>query len=406
MGILAKLIGRPSQSDFAQMVMASIQAQGERRLLSYVPDQFALILSGGDANVLHLQNGFEEYYAAPRRHRKAVVERWARVWFASQMTLPKTFDEAKPNLLPRIRERAYYELLQLRTKLGGQKAPDAPFLPVAGHLAVGLALDLEESIVEGARSQLDEWHVTLEEALKVARDNLWKRSNEDFESPAPGVYVSPWQDNHDCSRLYLHDLIWQLEVKGQHIAMVPNRDTLIVTGSGDENGLETMAELAEEAWERPRFMTGVAVRLDGSTWVDFLPPAGHPHHKLFRSLELRSLARDSNEQKMILDEHHQKSGQDLFVALFDVMENKTTGELSSFCVWSKTVASLLPKTERIAFFDPALPKNNQVLGVAAWDRVVAVAGDLLKPQGLFPERYRVDSSPTPEQLAAMQLTEN
>jgi hypothetical protein len=77
-----------------------------------------------------------------------------------------------------------------------------------------------------------------EHALERARDNLWRRSGGKFEKPVVGVYVSPWHDSYDSSRLFLYDLIWHLEVDGEHVAAVPTRHTLIVTGSEDYGGLE------------------------------------------------------------------------------------------------------------------------------------------------------------------------
>ena len=36
-----------------------------------------------------------------------------------------------------------------------------------------------------------------------------------------------------------------------------------------------------------------------------------------------------------------------------------------------------------------------------WDRAVEVVGTLMKPMGLYPERFRVAEYPTDEQLRAM-----
>jgi len=36
-----------------------------------------------------------------------------------------------------------------------------------------------------------------------------------------------------------------------------------------------------------------------------------------------------------------------------------------------------------------------------WDKLVEIAGDLMTPMGMYPERYRVDGFPTADQLAAM-----
>ena len=39
--------------------------------------------------------------------------------------------------------------------------------------------------------------------------------------------------------------------------------------------------------------------------------------------------------------------------------------------------------------------------MAPWEKVVEIAGDLIAPMGIYPERYRVEGFPTADQLAAM-----
>ena len=39
--------------------------------------------------------------------------------------------------------------------------------------------------------------------------------------------------------------------------------------------------------------------------------------------------------------------------------------------------------------------------MAPWEKVVEIAGDLMTPMGIYPERYRVEGFPSAEQLAAM-----
>ena len=50
-----------------------------------------------------------------------------------------------------------------------------------------------------------------------------------------GVYVFTTNDGYDSSRLIILDLIRQFQVKGDYIAMAPNREMLIVAGSEDLN---------------------------------------------------------------------------------------------------------------------------------------------------------------------------
>jgi hypothetical protein len=131
---------------------------------------------------------------------------------------------------------------------------------------------------------LTTWGVGFEEAMRVALDNLRQISGPDLEPIAPGVWRSPWRDNYDASRLLLTDLIESHGVEGDPVLMVPNRDTLLLTGSDDVAGLAVMAAAAGEATEHPRPIHAIPVRLEFGSWSPFLPPEGHPSHQDFKRI--------------------------------------------------------------------------------------------------------------------------
>ena len=211
-----------------------------------------------------------------------------------------------------------------------------------------------------------------------------------------GVYVFTTNDGYDSSRLILLDLIRQFQVKGDYIAMAPGREMLIVAGSEDTPGLEAMIALAKKAFEQPRAVSGVALRLAGDEWVSWMPEADHPLYDEFRKIRMQSSGQDYSEQKELLDRLHEKTGEDVFVASYSVMQHKDTGHRISYCVWTKDTISLLPQTERIV-----LGGEDQAPIMAPWEKVVEIAGDMMTPMGIYPERYRVEGFPTADQLAAM-----
>jgi hypothetical protein len=67
-------------------------------------------------------------------------------------------------------------------------------------------------------------------------------------------------------------------------------------------------------------------------------------------------------------------------------------------VWPKDVPSLLPKVDKLAL----MQSNEDKPDLIDWDTVTRVAGDLMTPQGIYPERYRVTDFPSEEQLKAMR----
>ena len=168
--------------------------------------------------------------------------------------------------------------------------------------------------------------MTFYEALEAARENIRQlRPRIVGPQDGEGVYVFTTNDGYDSSRLIILDLIRQFQVKGDYIAMVPGREMLIVTGSEDTSGLEAMVALTKKAFEQPRIVSGVALRLAGDDWESWLPDAAHPLYDEFRGLRIDSFGHDYAEQKELLDELHEKTGEDLFVASYSVMQHGTPG---------------------------------------------------------------------------------
>jgi hypothetical protein len=184
---------------------------------------------------------------------------------------------------------------------------------------------------------------------------------------------------------------------------VPNRDTLLVTGSEDHAGLAVMASLAEPALQEGWPVSGLALRLEGDSWVPFLPPPGHPHHRAFKSLGCLAIGEEYNRQKEHLDARHAERGVDLFVASYAVLRGLRREAVWSASVWTEGVDTLLPRTDTVWFVGGEKP---DVLAAAPWVLVREVAGDLMEPFGGYPERYRVRAFPSPEQLEVIRQGES
>lgn len=400
MGLLDRFIGPPSKDAFARKVSGALRRAGEQRPIKYDADGFRLAIGDGDRRSYHnLGNYYDEYCAAPRSGREGIVARIVETHRQlAAADLPKTFDQARARLRPRVRERFYLESRRMELELQGVQAPRLPHRPLADHLMTSLVYDLPSSMLEVGEDRLEEWGVSFEEALKTARENLWDRTKERLVELQPGLFASSWEDNYDATRLVLHDLIWQYTVRGEHVAMVPNRDTLIVTGSQDPAGLAKLFALTESSLEKPWPISGIPIRLDRDEWKAFELETWHEHVGAFRRLFVRSHSTEYAHQKELLDALHKKKGEDLFVATYTPTQHKETGEVSSYCTWTEGVPSLLPRTDKIVFVRPDLPKEKQVIGPTDWGKVQREVKDLMKPTAHYPERWRVNQFPTDPHL--------
>ncbi len=103
----------------------------------------------------------------------------------------------------------------------------------------------------------------------------------------------------------------------------------------------------------------------------------------------------------MLDQLHERNEEDVFVASYTATQNQETGKVSSYCVWSKDVLTLLPEADAVHFFDDELSEEEKLVGSASWDRVLEIVGGMMQRQDMCPPRYLVDAFPSREQLAEL-----
>jgi hypothetical protein len=272
---------------------------------------------------------------------------------------------------------------------------------VGEHLTATVVYDLPDSVRSLESDRLEQWGTTLYEALEIAKANL-REDQFAFASLGDRLYQAMGGDSYDAARLLLYDVIGSFHVQGRHIAMVPTRDTLLVTGSEDEEGLRMMLELGERAFtEDPRPFSATPLLLDEDAWVDWMPPPGHPLYDGFRTLELKSIYHEYAEQKKLLDAIHEARDEDVFVASFTAVE-RDDGSIFSYCVWSDGITdALLPRTQRVLFYRP----GEDVVASAPWEHVICVVGDLMEETDEYPARYRIHSFPSAQELAEIGIDE-
>lgn len=399
MKLLRRVFGRPTRDEFANLMLRALRRGGADEPLGYDSSHFVITI-GEAGGRLSLANAYAEYCTVSWQQRPALLKRYANV--CTQASIPDVFDEARPHLLPAIRNRASVEALRVHFQIDGVDSADTLFQPIADTLSAILVYDQPESMARLSATHLDQWGVAEDEAFEIARENLWAISRkEKFLNPSPGFYISPWQDNHDASRLYLYDLIWQLDVSGDHVALAPDRDTLFVTGSDDAEGLALMATLAQTVVQRPnRPISAIPVQLRRGLWTPFEADLSTPQLAPLKRLIVEARSTDYAEQKAALEALFESRDEDVFVASFSAVE-KDTGEVGSYCVWSDGVASLLPRADEVAFFRDGEPKGD-IVAIVGWDDAVAIAGDLMVKVDAVPERYRVDRFPDEPMLAELK----
>lgn len=403
MGLFDKLFRPPGQDRFAKLVIVSMKQAGDRRTPYYVKEEFQIRFKdeGSRDGVINLHNVYAEFCSVPRSGRKDALKMITRSLLSVQKEVPESLEDARPDLLPAVRSRAMTEFLNLQSRVQGKTARlDIPFMPLGEHLAVHVVYDYPEGMQFISAEIMEKWEITFYELMEIARQNLCERDTS-YASVGDRAYGILAADNYDSSRVLHADFLRTLKVQGQLVTMVPSRGALYVTGAEDEVGLKVIVDLAEKGLQDTRHLSGTAMTLtaDGE-WLDWLPPKGHPLEPQFVRLAAESIGTDYANQKQLLDDLHERTATDIFVATFSGSTHKVTGRLTSFCLWSEGVDALLPKTEKVVF-GRQLNDQHKIVACAEWSKVQAVVGHLMEDADMYPPRFRVRSFPTEEQLATL-----
>lgn len=392
MGLLDRFLRPLSPDRFAARLIASLRAAGDARQSTYDAEQFRISFEGhGYAN---LHNYYAEHCHLPWRERKRHLRQVVRGLLAVHKSAPEEFEDARHDLLPVVRTRAQFAIQQL--SLRGEKGfVEPPFLPLGEHLGAYLVYDLPEKMEYLSAEQFDDWGVSFYQAFEIARDNL-----ESIDIPVAllecGLYVCMKGDNYDSSRLLVRKLVEGLEVQGPLVALAPNRNTLLLTGADNAEGLAAMAEFAETALGEPRPLSGGALAYADGEWQDWLPPANDPLYERFHRLLLNTLAQCYADQKGALDALHAERQEDVFTASYVIAEKD--GVSFSYAVFPPLPGTLLPVAERLALLDPQTEEPLLV----PWSTAIEFFGDLLSPTEHHPARYRVEAFPDAVQLEQLR----
>jgi uncharacterized protein YtpQ (UPF0354 family) len=395
---------RRARDEFGRGVATRIHRANPDISAVYDPQRFAIVLTSDDggSNQANLTNIYDEYMQAPVGDKRALIDRFVQISMIDHAKEPlPSAAEARSMLVPMVRDRMYFIA-------GNEKSPIDPDNHMGGEgvghtLLAHACFDYPDHIacVE-QRTTIAKIGLDPDSVMEIAKDNLRARSAGDWERPAAGVktYVSPWHDNHDASRLLLTDMIRDLKVKGEPIVMVPNRDTMVVTGSDDPAGLAEMAKVARPVFEGPRPLAGLAFRLTESGYEEWLPPPTHPSYSEFHAMSVLDRAAVYDSDKNLLDARHEAERVDIFVATCIALEHKQLGTTSA-ATWTRGVDTLLPRAEHLIFMEPDRAKDEQLVAMVPWSQAEPIVGKYMTATDTYPERYRVTDFPSKAELARL-----
>jgi hypothetical protein len=398
-----RLFPLPDRAGFARRLGRRLRHQGIVGPIEFDRGAFALRwMDGTSQRTLNLENVYADCGRTRPWRRARLVRGFLAGVLDASYDLPPTWDAARERVLPAVRHRSYVEACRLAALAEGEKPQELPFEPVAGGIVTLLAYDAPKFMGLPTAATQQSWGVSLSEALAQAVANLERVSEPRWSSPARGVYVSGWQDDYDGSRILSERALRGLAVEGAMVALIPDRNCLVVTGLGDIEALRTALELAA-ARPKPRPVSSIPLVRSWPAWETLELAASHPCHGLWRRLVLEEKAQLYNEQKKELEALFARLGRDVFVASFTLTEDPG-GDRCSRCVWTAGAVSLLPETDLIGLVDLSRPEGQQLLGWFEGATLRGRCGKLLEATDFYPIRYQIESFPSAAEIEALRAS--
>jgi len=398
---LARLLGAPTLERLADDTVRALRARGLADIRVDLARAEIRATQDGGAVLLNLGNLHAGWRRVPRRERAAVLERFlASLDQAGRSPGKDTpWAEARVRLLPVLRSASTLGLSALARGDATPGVRDVPSRPFAGAVVIVLVRDMPDSMAYVTQDLLDAWQVGFDEALAAALDNLRELPGDGgWQALGDGLWSGAWDDAYEPSRLLLPDLVHRLGV-ARPVAMAPFGNVLLVTGAHNAAGLARLAHVAREARaDLTRQVSFELFRLDERRWLSFEPPPG-PTADVLAELVSEQRGADYAEQKKLLDEAFEGSGEDVTVASC-IGLREDGGPLRTWAVWADGIDTLLPATDFVAFAWKVDEANRHVL--VPWADALRLAGALMQPTGHVPPRWRVQAFPDAALLAELE----
>jgi hypothetical protein len=399
-GLLDRLFSKkPSQEQFAEMIIEALKKGGATGL-KYNAGEFSIRIESRNAT-FYLDNAYRDYCSRQtKEERTAGVGRYIAA-FLDQFQVPEDLESAKPRLMPVVRDPAYFSLIRLKVRSEGGDASKLDYVTktLAPGLVATVAYDSEHTIFNVNVPTLEKWQMDFDEGVKIATQHLRDRSDvKGFKQIIPGLYVSQFGDSYDSARVLLPDLLHCLNLNGDPVVFLPNRDQLWVTGVYDSAGIGAILKYGAESHFQQGHNLSPNLYLISNGALSLLLPEDAAQREKALSMKRQRQAMDYGQQAGYLKTLLTRQKMDVFVASCTMFKRKDESTFS-MCVWSKGVDSLLPETEGISFQVNEAGKNLLV----GWEAARRIVSELMEPfEDLWPIRYRVRAFPNEAQLAQLR----
>lgn len=346
MGLRDRLRKRSPEDAFAEEITTLVRQALPVRTVAPV-DNFSLSITfaDGQTTTMFLGTIFAE---ASRLDGQGRAERLRRAVLAmAPAERPSAWADAAGLLRPALRAMSW-------AAAGGGGDAQPSWKPFAPFIVSLTAIDAEHGMSFVTYSDIDRWKVDRVTIEKTAHDNLVRsgvavvRVGNDpwMDVAGPDGYISSWLLCPDALE-HLGDALG-----GHFVALAPSRDELRLVATSDRAALLAQLETLLEAYQAaPRQLSPVPYELSGGRFVPWVPPPGDPCRLVVDRANAFLAAVEYGQQHDALEELFERTGHDIFVAQFNLIERPDT-TVWSWAAWVKQVtAGLLPRADYVALGD-------------------------------------------------------
>lgn len=176
-------------------------------------------------------------------------------------------------IVPIVKDRSWMESVMASMDDNAMNFPSPLSSDYNSELQVFYAEDSEHNIRYLNRENLADLPFEEADLMNLACENLKRILDSKIEvSGTDGIYMLTAGGNYETS-LMLFESLWRgnfLEVNGRAVVSIPTRDLLLVTGSEDEEGIERIRDVAEQAMvDTPYTVTPVLFAWDDGRFEVF-----------------------------------------------------------------------------------------------------------------------------------------
>jgi len=262
--------------------------------------------------------------------------------------------------------------------------------------------------------QIDEWGSDFETLWSAAVTNLaadpyeggWAMSKVGPKQPSQGqiegqFYSPVHADDYTAERLFTDDYLPRGSFLGEMVMFHPSRASLFLAEPDDEIGIAVAAQMAMNATSDANPVTFVPYIGRGESWRELELPADHMAYDVVQRLRVTEHIETHGQQKAMLEHIY---GESMYIGAY--MAYERDGQIRTSTPWTEGAASLLPRVDMISFVaDPSGAAGEPDIVQVGWQAAREIVGHRMAPTEYWPERWYVETFPSPEEFEQLRAAQ-